>query len=89
MSCTENNKTIAHHFIRDGWAVALQCVIALAGYIRSTAKLDTDKPHLLDCDPGVNPLDLSLDIDLDPSPDALVACGHSCVSGNITITSPV
>ena len=89
MSCKENKKTVAHHYIHDGWAVALQRVIALAGYILPTAKLETEKPSLLRCDPVAKPLDLSYDIDPVPSPDAPAVCEYACVGGDITITSPV
>ena len=87
--CKENNKMIAHHFIRDGWEVALQRVIALAGCILPTVKLDTEKPSLLQCDPGTKPLDISFEIDPVPSPDAPPVCEYACVGGNITIISPV
>ena len=89
MSCTENNKTIAHHLIRDRWAMALQCFIAAAGYILFTAKFDTEKLRLLEYDTVTNPPDVSFDIDPDPSPEAPASCGHFCVGGNITINSPV
>ena len=89
MACKDNNKTIAHHYIRDGWAVALQRIIALARYILPTTKLDTEKPHLLQCEPGAKPLDISFDIDPVPSPDALAVSEYACVGGNITITSPI
>ena len=88
-SCTENNKIMAHHYIRDGWALALQRVLASAGYIRPTAKLETEKPHLIDCDPGASPLDLSFNIDPSPSPAAPATCEYICVGGDVTITPPV
>ena len=87
--CKDNNKTIAHHYIRDGWAVALQRVIALAGHILPNATLDTEKPNLLQCDPGAKPLDISFDIDPVPSPDAPSVCEYAYVSVDIAITSPV
>ena len=89
MSCKENNNIIAHNFIRDGWALAMQRIIADAGYIRPSAKLDTEKGRLLECDPDANPLDLSFDIDPDHSRDAQAPCEYSCFGGNITCTSPV
>ena len=78
---TRNNKTIAHHYIRDGCAVALQRTITLARYILPTAKLDTKEPHLLWCDPGAKSLDISFEIDPVPSPDAPAVCGYACVGG--------
>ena len=69
--------------------MALQRIISLAGYILPTAKLETEKPSLLWCDPGAKPLDLSFDIDPVPSPDTRVVSEYACVGGDITITSPV
>ena len=89
MSCKEKNETMTHHFIRDGWAVALQRVIALAGYILATAKLKTEKPSLLQCDPGAKSLDFSFDIDPVPSPDSPAVYEYACVGGDITTTSPI
>ena len=89
MLCTENSKKIAHNFIGNGWDVSLQRVIALARYILPTANLDTEKPRLLECDPGANPLDLSFNIDPDPSLDVPAVCEYACVGGDITITPPV
>ena len=89
MSCKDNNKTTAHNFIRDGWALALQRTIADAGYIRPSAKLHTKKGCLLECDPDANPLDLSFNINPDPSPDAQAPCEYSCFGDDITCTSPV
>ena len=39
----------------------------------------------------MNPLDLSFDIDQDPSPDvqAVYDCAYACAGDNITITSPL
>ena len=48
--------------------------IAAAGCILPTAKLGTEKPRLFECDPGDNPLELSFNIDPDPSPDAPATC---------------
>ena len=89
MSCTENNKTIAHHFICNGWALALQVVIAAAGYILLATKLDTEKPYLLECESGANPLDVYFDIDPDHSPEAHASCEYSCVGGDLSIISPI
>ena len=80
---------MAHHFIWDGWALTLQRVLASAGYILPSAKLETEKPHLIDCDLGAAPLDLSFNINLSPSPAAPAACEYICVSGDVTITPPV
>ena len=85
-SCTEHNKTMAHHFIWDGWTLALQRMLASAGYILPTAKLETENPHLIDCNLGANPLDLSFNIDPSPSPAASATCEYACVGGNVTIT---
>ena len=89
MSCKDNNKTIAHHYIRDGWVVALQLIIALVGYILPTAKLDTEKPHLLRCDHSVKPLDISFNINPFSSPDTPAVYEYACAGGDITIISPV
>ena len=82
-------KQMVHNFIRDCWVLALQQVIAAARYIIPTAKLETEKPHLLDCNLGADPLDMSFDIDPSPLLGAPVTYKYSCVGGNITITSPV
>ena len=89
MSCTENNKTITHHFIYDGWSLVFQRIIAVAGYILSTAKLDTEQRHLLECNPVANPLDASFDIDPYPSREAPASCEYYCVGGAINIVSHV
>ena len=64
-------------------------MLASAGYIRPTAKLETEKPHLIDCDLGATPLDLSFNVDPSPSPAAPAACEYICVGGDVTITPPV
>ena len=87
-SCTEDNKTMAHHFIRDRCALALQRVLASAGYILQTAKLETERTHLIDCDLGANPLDLSFNINPSPSPVAPASCDYDFVGGDVTITPP-
>ena len=61
----------------------------MVGYTLPTAKIDTEKPRLLECDPGANPLDLLFNIAPRPSPEALTTREYSCVGGDITITSPV
>ena len=50
---------------------------------------NTEKPSLLQYDPGTKPLDISFEIDPVPSPDAPPVCEYACVGGNITITSHV
>ena len=65
--CTENNKKMMHHFIWDGWACALQPTLATTGYIRPNAKLETKKANLSRSCSGLFPLDISFDIDPDPS----------------------
>ena len=84
--CTGNSKIMAHHFIYNGWALALQRVIATAGYILPAAKLKTEMHHLLYYNLGANPLDLSFNIVLRPSPAAPATCEYACIGGNITIT---
>jgi len=80
---------MAHNFIRDGWATGLQPVVATAGYILPTSKLETEKPNLVPCDKGARPFDLSFDIDPHPSATAPVHCPFSTIGGDITITPPV
>ena len=87
--CKENNKIMAHHFIRDGWATSLQQVIATAGYILSVSKLETENPHLLDFNIGVKPLDLTFNIDPSPSLAAPAPCEYFCIDGDVTITPSV
>ena len=77
------------NYIRDGLALALQHIIAAAGYILPTAKLDTEKSHILECNPCANPLNLSFDIDPDPPPESPTTSEYSCVGGDITTTSHV
>ena len=89
MTCLENNKTIAHDSIRDEWALGLQRIIAKAGYILPNTKLDTKKPHLLECNLLTHPLDLYFEINPNPSPETPALCEYLCVGGNVTITSPV
>jgi hypothetical protein len=64
-------------------------VLASDGYILPAAKLETEKPHLIDCDLGANPLDLSFNIDPSPLSAAPATCEYICVGGNVTITPPV
>ena len=80
---------MANHFIRDSWALALQRAIATARYIFPINKLETEKPHLLDCDLGATPLDLSFDVDPSPLPAAPAACEYPCVDGDVKITPSV
>ena len=80
---------MAHNFIRDGWAASLQPVVATVGYILPTSKLETEKPHLVPCDKGARPFNLSFDIDPHPSPTAPILCPFSTIGGDVTITPPV
>ena len=56
---------------------------------QSTASLNTEKPHLLECNPGANPPGLSFDTGLDPSHEAPASCEYYCVGGDFTIISPL
>ena len=69
--------------------MALQRVIATAGYILPTPKLETEEPHLLDDDIGAKLHDLSFGINPSPLPAAPAPYEHSCIDGNVTITPPV
>ena len=80
---------MAHNFIRDGVALALQPILATAGYILPTAKVEVEKPHLVQNHPGVKPLDLSFDVDPMHSPDAPSTCPFDTVGWDVTIVPPV
>ena len=88
-SCVKNNNKMAHNFIRDGWALGLQQVTATTGYILPTSKIETEKPHLVACDKGAIPFDLSFDIDPNPSPRAPIPCMYTTIGSNVMITPPV
>ena len=88
-SCTENTKTCPHHFIKDSWAEALQPVLASAGHIQHTSKLETEKSHLMEHDMESKPLDLSFMPDPDPSSSSHISCPFTNVGGDVTIASPV
>ena len=79
-----------HHYIWDGWAINFQQVLVSAGYILPASKLETEKPHLIDCDlAGAKQLDLSFKIDPSPSPSASAPSDYTCVGGDVTIAPPV
>ena len=59
-----------------------------AGYIWPVAKLETDKPNLSHSCPTVFLLDISFDINPDPSSILLHDCPFATVGGNITCTKP-
>ena len=42
----EKQQKMAYNFIHGGWALGLQSVVAMAGYILPTSKLETEKLHL-------------------------------------------
>ncbi|KAL7531801.1 hypothetical protein ACHAWF_003911, partial [Thalassiosira exigua] len=59
MSCVANNKTMAHNYMRDGIAVALQAPLATAGLILATTKLEKERTGLISSNPDLKPLDMS------------------------------
>ena len=59
-SCSENNKIPAHHFFRDWAADTLKPVLATAGYIADSAKLDTERCGLISSDVSAFALWMSL-----------------------------
>jgi len=67
----------------------LQQVIATAEYILPTSKIEIEKPHLVVCDKGARPFDLSFDIDPNPSPHAPAPCTYTTIGSNVMITPPV
>ena len=83
--CTVGVKHASHNYIRDSWARSLQPVLATAGYIRPTAKLETEKKQLIPFAPGARPFDISLDPDPNPAPHA-PECPFTSVGGDVTIT---
>ena len=87
--CRPNNKTAAHHHIRDGLLTALQPALAEAGHILPTSKLEKEVPGLSRLDPGAKPLDIAFRPDPNPAPDAPEICPFPIVGGDVTITSPV
>jgi hypothetical protein len=85
--CRPNNKTAAHHHIRDGLLTALQPALAEAGHIHATSKLERELPRLSRLDPGAKPLDIAFRPDPNPASDAPEPCPFSIVGGDVTITS--
>ena len=85
--CKENNKIGAHNFIVQGLALALQPILSTAGYILPSSKLDTERLHLIDCDKGAKPLDLSFQPDPDPSSTAYTPCRFPTCGFDVTIVS--
>ena len=67
--CKKNNKKMAHNFCVEGMAKGLQLTVVTAGYIRPTAKFETEKAYLVAQGKGIRPLDLSFDPD--PKPAAI------------------
>ena len=51
--CKKNNKKMAHNFCVEGMTKGLQPTIATAGYIRPTAKLETEMANLVALDKGI------------------------------------
>jgi hypothetical protein len=77
---------MAHHFIRDSWATALQPALALAGHISNSTKLDIERPNITTVDISARPFDISFEptlhatnCDFNPSP-------FSIVGTDVTIT---
>ncbi len=87
--CSENNKKMAHNIIVDGWAHALQPVLATAGYIEPTSTLVTERANLIECSPGAKPLDLCFDIDPSRPTSTLPPCSYPTIGGDVTIAPPV
>ncbi|KAL7524652.1 hypothetical protein ACHAWF_001035, partial [Thalassiosira exigua] len=58
-SCVANNKTMAHNYIRDALALALQAPLATAGFILATTKLQKEKAGLIESNSNLKPLDAS------------------------------
>ena len=79
---------MAHNIIVEGMAAAIQPALATARYIKSSTKLELEKPHLLELDSEARPLDLSFQ----PEPDIDGKAPHTpytIIGGDITITPPV
>ena len=88
-SCSDNHKhKLTAHNIVDGWADTLQAPLATAGYIMPTTKLDTERPNLVKCPPGIRPLDLSFDVDTNISKPNRVSCDYPTIGGNVNIAPP-
>ena len=86
--CKENNKKFAHNFIVNGVADGLQKPLATAGYIQKSSNVIVERPHLMPSDLEARPLDLSFEIDPDPTETAPASCPFNIIGGDITITGP-
>ena len=64
-------------------------MVATAGYILPTSKLETEKPHLVPRDKAAQLFDLSFGIDHHHFSTAPILCTFSTIGGNVTITPPV
>lgn len=86
--CSANHKLAAHNIIVDGWADALHAPLATAGFILPSTKLDTERPNVVECSPGIRPLDLAFDIASSISKPNRVSCDYPTVGGDVTIAPP-
>lgn len=84
--CKKHNKTSAHHFIRDGWAAALQPALALSGYINPNTQLQTEIPHLSPSDITARPFDFSFTPDPHPTDPSHCSCPYTIIGADVTIT---
>ncbi|KAL7539682.1 hypothetical protein ACHAWF_006483, partial [Thalassiosira exigua] len=79
MSCVANNKTMAHNYMRDGFAVALQAPLATAGFILSTTKLEKERTGLIGSNPDLKPLDMSFRPEPAAEQAQAIECPHTHV----------
>ena len=82
---------MAHNFIHNRSGIILQQPLAhaTAGYILPTAKLEVEKPHLIQDYPDIKPLDMSFDVDPMHSADTPATCPFDTSGWDFTITPTV
>ena len=69
--------------------MTLQQVVADTGYTRSSTKMATETPWLIECNPIIKPLHISFAIDPYTLPDTLTPYKCTCFTGDITIIAPI
>ncbi|KAL7550150.1 hypothetical protein ACHAWF_013396 [Thalassiosira exigua] len=88
-TCVANNKTMAHNYIRDALALALQAPLATACFLLATAKLEKETAGLIESNGNCKPLDVSFGPEPAANSTQLVDCPYNDVGADVTITPPV
>jgi hypothetical protein len=85
-NCIHHSKIMAHHFIRESWATAIQPALTFSGYISNSTKLDIERPNITTTEISARPFDISFEPSLHATNTNFNPCPFSIVDTDVNIT---